>query len=92
MAEHGRSTPVLYTQPSCVESGRVRAWLAEHAIPFTERDVADDPDAAAALAATGVFATPLLVVGEERVLGFRPPEFAALVAGAGDAKPDRPNR
>lgn len=39
---------------------------------FTERNVTDDPDAATALYRTGTFATPLVVVGDRTVLGFRP--------------------
>jgi glutaredoxin len=64
--------PVLFTQAGCAESAKVRSWLTDHDIPFIERNTSADPEAAAALAATGTFATPLLVVGEKRVLGFRP--------------------
>ncbi len=35
-----------------------------------------------ALYANGVFATPLLVVGDAKLLGFRPPALAALLAKA----------
>ena len=76
--------PILYTQTDCAdnvaESARVRAWLAGRGIPFTERVVTGDLAAAEALAATGVFATPLLVVGADAVLGFRPRALAALQA------------
>ena len=74
---------ILYTQAGCAESAKVRAWLVERGIAFTERDVSRDPEAARALAATGIFATPLLVVGEETVLGFRPEAFAAALALVG---------
>ena len=71
----GRGQIILYTQTGCAESERVRAWLADRGIAFVERDATADPDAAHALYATGTFATPLLVVGDERVLGFRPEEL-----------------
>ncbi len=71
--------PILYTQAACGDSRRVRAWLAERGIPFVERNVTDDPGAARALAATGVFATPLLVAGGTPVLGFRPDAIAAAL-------------
>lgn len=80
MDEPRASRPVLYIQPGCTESVRVRAWLNDRSIQFAEKDVVRDPDAAAALAATGVFATPLLVVETERVLGFRPQELTRLFA------------
>ncbi|MGI8644381.1 MAG: glutaredoxin family protein [Thermomicrobiales bacterium] len=67
---------ILYTQQTCPESPKVRAWLVKHHIPFTERDVTTDIDAAKALYETGIFATPLLVVGETKVLGFRVEELA----------------
>jgi glutaredoxin-like protein NrdH len=66
------SVPVLFTQEGCAESGRVRAWLTDRQIPFIERNVTDDVAAARDLARTGIFATPLLVIGDRRVLGYRP--------------------
>lgn len=70
---------VLYTQAGCAESRRVREWLTERAISFAERDAGTDPEAALALAATGSFATPLLVIGGRTVLGYRPEELASAV-------------
>ena len=75
----GGEAAILYTQADCAESAKVRAWLVDREIPFTERDASGDPDAAQALSATGTFATPLLVVGDERVLGFRPEELAEVL-------------
>jgi len=75
-----RPAPVLYTQAGCAESAKVRGWLTDHSIPFHERDVSADPEAATALAATGIFATPLLVVGGATVLGFRPQALMALLS------------
>ena len=72
--------PILYTQTGCAESVKVRAWLMDHGVSFIERDASADPDAAAALVATGTFATPLLVLGDDRVLGFREQALAALLS------------
>ncbi len=89
-------TPTLYTQTDCAanaaEAAPVRAWLAGRGVPFAERVVTGDPAAAAALAATGVFATPLLVVaGGGAVLGFRPRALAAAVrAGPDPTAAERP--
>ena len=71
--------PIRYTQPGCAESAKVRAWLTDRGVAFTERNVGGDLAAAQALAATGVFATPLLVVGQEKVLGYRPERLAAAL-------------
>ena len=75
------SPVILYTQAGCADSGRVRAWLSTRGTTFVEREVTDDPEAARDLAATGVFATPLVVVGDRTVLGFRPRELAAVLPG-----------
>lgn len=72
--------PTLYTAAGCDESPKVRAWLREHGIPFVERNVLEDSEAALTLLRTGTFATPLLVVGAQTVLGFRPDEIAAALA------------
>ena len=72
--------PILYTQAGCAESAKVRAWLMDHGVSFIERDASVDPDAAQALAATGTFATPLLVLGDDRVLGFQKQALAALLS------------
>lgn len=82
------SDPVLYTQAACDDCRRVQAWLTEHSAVFTERNVTGGVEAAKALLAIGTFATPLLVVGDRTVLGFRPDELAdarsdARKAGAG---------
>lgn len=75
------STPVvLYTQSDCADSAKVRAWLTERGVAFSERNVTDDPGAAKALAATGTFATPLLVMGDRQHLGFQPDALAALLS------------
>ncbi len=82
---------VLYTQAGCGESSQVRAWLGERDVAFTERNASTDLEAAHALYATGTFATPLLVVGETKVLGFRPKELTVALDGArgGQADPRR---
>jgi glutaredoxin len=73
-------SPRLYTQDRCADSARVRAWLTAQGVPFVERNASADADAARDLAATGIFATPLLVVGAHRVLGFRPNVLRSALA------------
>ncbi len=73
------SLPVLYTQTGCVDSERVHDWLAQRGISVTERNVTGDLAAAEALAATGIFATPLLVIGDRTVFGYRPAQLAVAL-------------
>lgn len=76
--------PVLFTQTGCADSAKVRDWLTEHRVAFTERVVTGDEGAALDLLATGVFGTPLLVVGNTRVLGVRPLALVAALGLAGN--------
>lgn len=71
-------SPVLYTQTGCADSAQVRAWLQQHQIVFVERNVSVDPAAMVELAHQQVFATPLLVVGDQQIFGFQPAELAAI--------------
>ncbi len=82
---------ILYTQTGCADSDRVRSWLTERDVAFTERNASTDLEAAQALYATGTFATPLLVAGDATVLGFRPKELTVALDGArgGQADPRR---
>jgi len=75
---------VLYTQTGCADSRKVRTWLNARRILFTEHNVSTDPTMAHALLATGCFATPLLVTGETKVLGFRPRALAAALNLGGE--------
>lgn len=76
---HEHEQPVLFTQDGCADSRAVRAWLVARGVPFAERNVTGDPDAAHALAATGTFATPLLLVGVRSVLGYQTEALAELL-------------
>ena len=78
-ADDGAPGIILYTQAGCGESSQVRAWLRERDVAFTERNASTDLEAAQALYATRVFATPLLIAGETSVLGFRPKDLMAAL-------------
>lgn len=71
---------ILYTQTGCADSRKVRNWLTARGDAFVERNVTGNLDTAKELYATGIFATPLLVVGDEKVLGFRPDKLAAALS------------
>ena len=60
----------LFTREGCVESALVLACLRLAGVPFVEREVTGDPAAAAALAATGIFATPVVVSGGRAFLAY----------------------
>jgi len=66
----------LFTQAGCQDSARVRDCLVRSAVPFVERNVSTDPDAAQALMATDLFATPLVLAGDHAILVTRPRDLA----------------
>ncbi len=78
---------ILYTHHGCADSRRVGEWLTERGVAFVERTVTGDPDAAQELLTTGIFATPLVMVGDKRVLGYRPQKLAAALVGTDARSP-----
>jgi glutaredoxin len=58
----------------------VKGFLSQAGVPFTVRDVDEDPDAYDALIATGVRTVPVTFVGDTAVKGF---DRAALTAAIG---------
>ncbi len=67
---------VLFSQDGCADSARVRACFRVSGVPFVERNVTGDEEAAAALLATGVFATPVVIAGGQPLVGGRLPALA----------------
>ncbi len=52
----------------------MREFLSEHGISFEDRNIRKDPAARASLLElTGEVSVPLLIVGDERILGFDQP-------------------
>ena len=72
--------PILATAGDSDEGPKLRAWSVARGIARRERNVNGDPDATPALHRSGTFATPLLVVGETTVVGFRPDAIAAALS------------
>ena len=77
-----RNPAVLFTQNGCPDSARVRACLLASDVPFVERNVSRDDDAASALMATGVFATPVVASGDRIFFGANLPNLARALGFA----------
>lgn len=56
-------TITVYTRstPRCVQCTGVKTWLRARGIPFVERDISADPNALAAVEATGIRSLPIVV-------------------------------
>jgi glutaredoxin 3 len=68
----------LFTQSKCPDGAKAREWLDSRGIRFVERNVNEDKSAMDELAAQKLFVTPLLLRGDERVIGFRPGKLEEL--------------
>jgi glutaredoxin len=73
---------VLFTQHGCRDSERARDCLRRAGMPFVERNVSGDAEAAQALLATGLFVTPVVVAGERVLFAARPDRLAQALGFA----------
>lgn len=62
-----------------------KAWLSQHKIAFTERNIAQDEAALAELERLQVFSTPATLVDGEHVVGFNRKRLAELLAIGGES-------
>ena len=69
----------VYWQPGCTSCLKVKEFLREHALEFESINVREHPDAMASLAARGVRSVPVIVRGDDLVLGQNIDEVAAFV-------------
>lgn len=71
---------VVYTGPGCPWCTRVKAYLRQHGVPFTEIDVGFEPAQAEALVRkTGHTGVPQLDIDGKYVVGFDRPRIDALL-------------
>ena len=71
----------IYTQPNCGYCNELKDYLKKHGVEFVEKDITKDRAAWNELVNVHkVRATPLLVHGDKKLLGFNPDELDALLA------------
>jgi len=58
---------------------RVKEFLSQKGVLFTERDITQDAKALAELEAIGVMTTPVTVIGGEVVVGFDRPKLEQML-------------
>jgi glutaredoxin-like YruB-family protein len=61
---------IVYTQPNCFYCKKLKEFLGQKGIQYSEKDVAQDQKAYEELAATGHMSTPLTKIDGEIVVGF----------------------
>ena len=74
---------VVFTSPSCTTCHAATSYLRRRGIPFEERNIGEDSGAAEDFARLGYAATPLILVGDELVVGFNRTRLDAVLQAAG---------
>ena len=62
----------------------VKVYLSRKGVPFTEHNVSLEPEAKKTLMEMGYRTTPLTVIGDQIIVGYKPPQMEAALAQAGD--------
>jgi glutaredoxin len=55
-------------------------YLSQKGVPFTEKNVARDPQAVQELMSMGLRSLPVVVIGDKRLSGFNPKAIDAALA------------
>ena len=61
----------------------VKVYLSRKGIAFTELNVSLEPDAKKRLLEMGYRTTPVTVIGDQTIVGYKPPQMEAALAQAG---------
>ena len=58
----------------------VKVYLSRKGIPFTEHNVSLDLEARKGLLALGYRSTPVTVIGDHKIVGYKPPKMDEALA------------
>jgi glutaredoxin 3 len=72
---------VMYTTATCPACVAAKQYLSRKGIPYEERDVERSPSAAAEFERLGGRAVPLIVVGNETMVGLDPRRLDEMLEG-----------
>ena len=71
----------VYTTPTCGFCHQVKSYLNRRGVPFVERDVSRDPQAAESMVRlSGQRGVPVVVIDGQVVVGFNQPQLDQLLA------------
>lgn len=83
LARAARNHPVtLYTTDKCGACDQARAFLRQRGIPFSEKTVSSDADAAALNQAGSDGSLPFLTVGRSKLTGFEAGQWGTALSAA----------
>lgn len=58
-------------------------YLSQKGVPFTERNIGKDPSARDELMSLGVMSLPVILIGDQRLVGFNPSKIDEALRAAG---------
>lgn len=71
----------IYSQPTCPECNRAKAYLDRKGVKYEDVDVHKDKGAMEAMARRyGIRVTPVIVIGDRVMVGFNAPKMEKLLA------------
>ena len=70
----------VYTSESCGPCQMVKAHLKRKDFTYVERNISEDPDALAELENLGWRTTPVTLIGDSTVLGYKPKELDSALS------------
>lgn len=70
---------MIFTNAGCRSCQQAKSFLAEHNVPFVERDLAADPNAVKELMSAGFRMLPVIRVGTQAIQGFDPVALKTLL-------------
>ncbi len=82
-ASAAKSDVVMYATRSCGYCARAREHFRARGVQWDERDVETSAQAAREWKALGGTGTPVIVIGDERIVGFQPQRIDAALAKRG---------
>ncbi len=71
---------IVYSQPTCQACHRLKTFLKHKGIEYQDRDVTTDEEAFAELQRFGATTTPVILVGDEVVVGFDQAKLELLLS------------
>ena len=72
---------IVYSNMGCISCHHGMEYLSQKGLPFIEKNVAREPRAMPDLMRMGLRMSPVIVMGDNRLRGFKPAEIGAALAG-----------
>lgn len=70
----------VYTTPTCPYCTKLKQWMDEEGLEYTEHNVAEDRQKAQEMIqATGQQGVPQTIIGDQAVVGFQPEKIKELI-------------